>query len=136
MKTPNEKYASKAKKKARKLISDVIAFMNNDIENPDERHATTRYAKAVWEVFTALRGPDSNNYNVKEITTQQIRSAIGLQAQNAGGAFTGIGLPKGIANPDEFTVQHRENRHFVTHYGCAVEALEILGFIEKIEYFD
>jgi len=121
------------KKKARKLIIDLIQFVNNHEENSQLRRP---YARAVWNIITALRGPDSDNDEMKAQTTQNIRGAIGLAEINSCGAFTGHATPKGIEDAFGYSVKTNEKKHFIKHYKYAVESLLELGFIEKIEYFD
>lgn len=81
----------------------------------------------VWDIITALRGPDCSNERLKELTTAKIRKAIGL---------TGAAMPGYVVAKDEYltTDEKREldvllrdaGAHFTMHYANAVEAIKEL----------
>jgi hypothetical protein len=99
-------------------------------------------AKQLWDILTALRGPDDCNIELKEITTAAIRAAIGL-GQNSVGAVVNSSRPFGADlnlsadfTPDYYKLQellvddYKAQYHFVIHYRQALQALKQLGYIK------
>jgi predicted nucleic acid-binding Zn finger protein len=92
-------------------------------------------AKQLWDILTALRGPDDGNTELKEITTSAIRAAIGL-GQNSVGALVSSSRPFG-ADFDlsaelthELLANYKAQYHFALHYWQALQALKQLGYIK------
>ena len=69
----------------------------------------------LWNILTALRGPDSGNIDLKWRSTARIRAQVLPQ----GASRTGYGI-----NPDGLTPQADDSEHFGIHIQFAVEALE------------
>jgi predicted nucleic acid-binding Zn finger protein len=99
-------------------------------------------AKQLWDILTALRGPDDGNIKLKEITTAAIRAAIGL-GQNSVGAVVSSLRPFGAdfdLSADftpgyhklmhELLANYKAQHHFVLHYRQALQALKQLGYIK------
>ena len=63
----------------RQLLDTIVTVLNG----PRTK------AKQLWDVLTALRGPDSDSDSsqLKDLTTARIRGAIGLKDGNGGGAI-------------------------------------------------
>lgn len=82
----------------------------------------------LWYVLTALRGPDSGNTQIKQLTTAIIRNKAVPRLTRRIGAD----IKKGEANLDNIkTVAEltKESTHFLRH---AEDAIEALGIAEKI----
>jgi hypothetical protein len=78
-----------------------------------------RQAKMLWDVLTALRGPDSRDQNLKERTTARIRyMALG----DAPGKD-----PNGVAISRASPIDASGSDHFCEHAQAAKEALEEMG---------
>ena len=78
----------------------------------------------LWNILTALRGPDNHSDELKDATTAVIRWYAGIPQENSGYA---ISLPDSEASA-EFRVKLLKNlkgkdRHFVSHARGAFEAL-------------
>jgi len=100
-------------------------------------------AKQLWDILTALRGPDSDNNDLKAITTASIRGAIGLNQNNVG-AITNNEKPFGadldlnagsqgyyeIADKLRANFRDQAQFHFISHYRAALTALKQLDYIK------
>jgi len=105
--------------------------------NNDDPNIPRNIAKAVWNIVTALRGPDSDNESLKRRTTQRLRGVIGLRSGNAGGCLLSLDKPTSFILVGDFARKYDEkSHHFANHYRYAVEGLAEIGFIKKIEYED
>jgi hypothetical protein len=123
------------------ILDGVVAFLNKG--NDD--------SKMLWNVLTALRGPDNGDEKLKENTTMRLRHAIGLQ-QTRLGAMTDDGIPVGldkiykptdVHNPQyramDFLMANFDNRlanvkplwHFSDHYVSALAALLELDYLKQ-----
>jgi hypothetical protein len=71
----------------------------------------------IWHILTALRGPDDENYDLKNATTGLIRKAV----------FGNIELTLAIVSKKDYThyVDRRlsSSGHFASHAAAAFEAL-------------
>jgi hypothetical protein len=98
--------------KADEVIASVVEVLNG----PD-----TIEAKHLWNVLTALRGPDTDDYALKLNTTSKIRGAIGLKSNSTGAFVSYEALPD---SPDSaFALANRGGFHFADHFKMAVESL-------------
>jgi hypothetical protein len=84
----------------------------------------------LWNIVTALRGPDNDHNHLKELTTQRIRAAIGLREGFTGGVF--LARPSALST-DEIATRNRYfetdeliEHHFKVHYYRAVDAISRL----------
>ena len=59
---------TKREREAKKLLQNLVKFLNK----------ADGAAEQVWDILTALRGPDSNDEGLKNLTTGRLRSCIGL----------------------------------------------------------
>ena len=106
--------------KGKRLIDELVKFLNEPDPYPNFRART-----AVWNVLTALRGPDSDNYVVKTRSTSALRGAIGL---------TGYGLTIAVVRKKPLVRSAGDvSNHFNLHYVNAVDALRALGYKVKLE---
>lgn len=98
-------------KQARKLLDEIVKFVNQ---------ADAEAAEHLWNILTALRGPDDDTFTVKAQTTERIRSIIGLRD---GSTFT-VGHAKLTAT----ALQERrsQHHHFNSHYRRAVKSIAAL----------
>ena len=69
----------------RQLLDTIVTVLNGPRTE----------AKQLWNVLTALRGPDSDSSYLKDLTTARIRGAIGLKDGNGGGAIVSNNKPFG-----------------------------------------
>ena len=68
----DELVAKHARKKGegKILIEQIKNYLNEDTEDEPTRH--------LWNLLTALRGPDSGDVELKRKTTMKIRRSFGL----------------------------------------------------------
>ena len=101
------------KREARKVIQQLVDAINDD---------NNKYGLDLWNIVSALRGPDNENSALKSNTTAEIRGAIGLVDNNF--------------EVCKFVRRQQLNRkevpyHFSSHYHNAVTALKRLSFITE-----
>lgn len=108
------------------VLADVVAMLNS----PDERSGWQ-----LWAVLTALRGPDNNNCNLKNLTTASIRGILGLQ-DNRGGGFVVTDKPPIEKDTPDYLIYDKlvanhgkVDYHFACHYANAITALKQLGML-------
>lgn len=121
------------KQEGRELLDNVVKFLN--VHDDDSRK--------IWNLLTALRGPDSKNDAVKHVTTSRLRGALGLRecsqfmvsytppifdvgeyGYNYGGTRAAIDM-----RVSEIHDGQRESDHFLTHAAFGNDALAYFGFI-------
>lgn len=89
--------------------------------------------KLVWDIVTALRGPDSENERLKELTTAKIRKAIGL---HSGAGYIVAKTPfLTAAEKTELDnlLLHVSGPHFYKHYTLAIKAIKKLYGVDLSE---
>ncbi len=118
MKTTHE--LTEEQKQVKKLIESLVSYINS---RPG--YETSR---DLWAILTALRGPDSNQNELKDITTARIRFAIGLD-DSGQGFIVHAGRPL-----KKYETGLQDSSHFFTHSDLAIGALERLGYIGYIEH--
>lgn len=131
--------------KYHRVILDLVTVLNdNNLES-----------RLVWNIITALRGPDNRNYGAKDVTTARIRAAIGIassyhSSSTVNGAtinhapidatlLSGFGGFKNLRLTDLANAYNQKARHskqdvlahFAGHVFDALEALVKMGFIDK-----
>ena len=92
-------------------------------------------AKLLWDILTALRGPDSNDDDLKAITTAPIRGVIGIKSAGNTGVIVSDARPFGTdldfyVIVDQLMREHKAQAHFASHYRAAVAALKQLGYVK------
>ena len=96
---------------ARKMLASIVKFLQvEDEESVD-----------LWAILTALRGPDSGDYAVKQATTARLRHVIGLREYNSDSFLRYF-----TTSPEPLMkCQHGDGKsvHFVSHFNHAVETL-------------
>ena len=93
------------------------------------------HAGLLWSILSALRGPDSEDFQVKSLTTARIRGAIGL-SEDTVGTFAIINSKKLSAEELKQMQQilWKDGCHFGNHYRDAVRAIiYFLGYNLTIE---
>jgi hypothetical protein len=87
-------------------------------------------AKALWDVLTALRGPDSLSYDLKSGTTAKIRKLAFPQASDRfSRAVFEYGTVKEVTYDDlAYAVA---GRHFFTHIDAAAQALGLVKWVKN-----
>lgn len=122
--------------RAKKLIEQIVEVLNEDNHiGEDAGSENTSGGRALWDILTALRGPDGDDTRLKDETTAKVRAAIGMKAGNAGAAI--VSDKKPFPSTDsydtsihlKFLGSARNPNHFTRHYGLAVRALTLLGFL-------
>jgi hypothetical protein len=108
-------------KRKRSRIRTSTSFLVHMKEYFRDRTISNVHKKRVWNVITALRGPDDENTFLKEATTAVIRHKV-----------MGGHIPVGaIINPDnDVYAKHRRNMdarydHFSRHVMYAFDALKL-----------
>lgn len=109
------------KKSYRVMLEMIVDFMNKADEDDSRK---------LWDVLTALRGPDSDALKLKDATTAVVRHKLGLLSR--GNFITAKDSPEAAAHRNES--MPRENRyggyylrdynHFSHH---AYQAFKALG---------
>lgn len=101
-----------SKRAVRTLLKQMVNILNTGDEN----------SKRLWDILSALRGPDADNtYTLKKRTTARVRAVIGLKN---GDRF--IINSKLVPAEDVRFVLKNATNHFQNHYQTAVEAIKIL----------
>jgi len=99
------------------VITSLLEVASQKIPNPKERDGI------IWGIITALRGPDTDNKRLKELTTARIRSIINIEHH---------GL---VCRKEPLTVAEQRERdrlldsasvHFKFHYNDACTAICLL----------
>ena len=103
-----------------------------------EYHKDEELKHLPWNISTALRGPDFvririKKWRLKELTTQRIRSIVGLTDTTCNGICSSFVLSTNeIKERDELLTEAPE--HFRGHISRAYEAIEkITGYSLKYE---
>lgn len=122
----------KDRNKVKAIIRDAVKIFNSGAESE---------ARNLWAVLSALRGPDSANYTLKQETTSKIRSVIGILNDNNVSIDSMRSKPESLVSfvsqlkPIDNYLSEKDieevQTHFASHYRYAVEALEKLGFIKS-----
>ena len=111
---------------AKSALSIVVEVLNAN-------NAESQY---LWDILTALRGPDNGDVYVKHLTTAALRGAIGLKSSNYGAIINHNPL---VVNGDFFNTCKEvistlnvkslltPGEHFITHYAKAVVTIRRLG---------
>ena len=115
----------------KQAVLDALAACEKVLCNQQRPEA----AVALWQVLTALRGPDSNDCELKASTTAPLRGRIFpgmLKDTYVGyGAYSYFGRRIMVAQPDKWRKVYRINpqcsEHFTTHCRLANCALLDLG---------
>lgn len=112
------------KLRAKKVIEDAVALFN------DPNGAAYMPSRHLWNVLTALRGPDSDNTTLKEVTTARIRGVVGMAIQfnNTGAVVSDDRSLLPELETDHKSYSREPTRHFQFHYGLAAKALRYFGF--------
>lgn len=96
------------------------------LESLDEFFATadTESTKEVWNVLTALRGPDSEDARLKYETTARIRSKVfpRLAQRNEWEDVARAIFSGNLDRPERFWPRHGEE-HFLSHVNSATNVL-------------
>lgn len=122
------------KQEGRELLDKVVTFLNERDED----------SRKMWNLLSALRGPDSENEDVKHLTTSRLRGALGLRECSQ---FMVNNNPPIYAGEDNFDTKweidrqvkeilqgyQRENYHFIKHAASGNVALAYFGFIKPKE---
>lgn len=102
------------------LVKDIVEFLTTDIDCHPER-------SELWDILTALRGPDFSDWNgeTKAATTAVIRYKLGLRdGENAAGAICEPDSPKKVEFRKNLIVSGA-SWHFVSHAQNAFNALDL-----------
>jgi hypothetical protein len=121
---------------AKSLLKEIVEFLNYSSEG-----------RSMWQILTALRGPDNNSDEIKEKTTQRFRHQLGIQSRNGGGALTSeqpIDLVAPLDTSNVFSslqgqTDYLKDRlpvdvqwHFMQHFIQGVNALRSLGDLNEV----
>lgn len=116
---PVNPYRTSSEAEAARLIDLLDRFLANPYQSADAK-------ASLWNVLTALRGPDSNSFSAKAASTAHIRRAAF--------PFTTAAIDKGAAFPASFSTDSRPfssyadaSAHFNSHINMAQIALQKLG---------
>ena len=118
MKKPSKKRKTDAEVKS--VLKKIVSIVNRGYKDPN--------AKRLWDILSALRGPDTPGINAadyKEKTTERIRYALGLEAVML---FTDS-KPLIYTPTFHAEITREISSHFADHIAGAVAALRELGYI-------
>jgi hypothetical protein len=111
---------------AKSVLESVVSVLNSDTDD----------AGILWDILTALRGPDNSDDKVKNKTTARIRHVIGLKSSTRSGAITNTEKPVGAnqityfwATLDAVRTHVSAEPHFLSHYTKALIGLRKLGLL-------
>jgi len=112
-------------------LGDALTLL---IERAEKVGITGMYGrqpdKFIWQVLSALRGPDDGDSNLKNLTTARVRSIFGLEAcanSPTGAIVNDIPLPhRQIVRRNELL--KKSGWHFKSHFEQAMSALQRLGY--------
>lgn len=108
------------RRETRELVDTLVANLNVGDEA----------SRSLWEILTALRGPDQESNDADEIkyrTTSRFRGLIGMESTIGlypVGAIVYHEKPSDVLPNDSIVVGH----HFLVHYTDALAAANELGF--------
>lgn len=105
-------------------VKRVLTAVNKVLGDAKDKTA----ARNLWNILTALRGPDSDNTTVKQYTTAQIRYLVG-EISKTPFAHTNVGAIVQEFKPTQFGKHKDTNDHFRAHIRYALEALHEIGVI-------
>lgn len=120
---PNDNLETEYKQRAKKIIDDAVALFNAIDSN------AYFPGRNLWNVLTALRGPDSEDQELKRKTTSNLRGAIGMDqfTTNTGAIVTKDNVLE-LEEQDDLMRTERTS-HFGYHYRMATKALKYFGYI-------
>jgi hypothetical protein len=111
--------------RVKKVMVEIVDIFNMD-------GAGTRH---LWNLLTALRGPDSDDEELKFVTTGRIRAVIGMRPY--------AGSSGAVINPLPLRIDQKETRlarlaspnecHFKNHYELAMIAVRAIYGYELME---
>lgn len=102
-------------------IQDALRLLLNKAANRNTGQ------ELVWDIVTALRGPDGGHNRLKELTTAKIRKAIGLSADGIRGYVVSKTEFLTTAEKEELgDLWKHGGDHFFRHYNAAVNAIKAL----------
>lgn len=116
------------KKKTRKRRQPTLRSVLNDIEKVLSRH--DQLSQDVWDVLSALRGPDTEGSMAKGLTVSIRRAAfpkLAAYADDQDAAIAGSIFADWGASADfELDLNRIESGHFRQHIRSATRALKLL----------
>ena len=111
---------TEAQKKGKALLAKVVAFLNGAGKTKEQYIA----AEALWDILTALRGPDSKDgCKLKRETTTRIRRDIGLKQDSS------FDIADVAQDEDGPIIMADDQGHFRVHVARAVVALRAWGLL-------
>lgn len=123
-------------KTAREMLLEITDFLN---------HGNGQEAKKLWDVLSAFRGPDNENYNdnLKDKTTAIIRRVSGIEESVLGRVYPNGGniqevlrlIVSNIDDPSKIDECNKMWNHFGSHVRKAKNSL-ICMFPEKVKKDD
>lgn len=83
----------------------------------EKRTVDTHEVRMLWNFLTALRGPDSGDWVLKEHTTSRIRQVVERFAWHGGAKVNGGLVDKSVLVPDHFSSHIRYAGLALMHMG-------------------
>jgi len=106
------------------VVEKLIEKAKADAKAKDIDHGIDQ---CVWDVLTAIRGPDSGDYELKRLTTSRVRWILGMKVNSVGAIVNSIPLDDNdIIRRDELLTDG--NHHFRNHFKWGLERLLSLGY--------
>ena len=111
---------------SRLAIEQLVSAIHSETKNCGVSYY--RSYSYIWDIFSALRGPDEQigeeGRRLKLFTTARIRGVLQIKDSIAGTVLNRPLTLEERIERDELL--EYANYHFVNHYHCAVEAIKVL----------
>lgn len=105
-------------------MSELINEIRDLCDRADKYQGDYISARLIWDILSALRGPDSDDHDLKSVTTERIRGIVTSSSMS-------VGMPV-----REYPLSQKEKEvrgkllknsaHFSSHYWYAVRAIKEL----------
>lgn len=105
-------------------MSELTDQIRDLCDRADKYRGDYNSAQLVWGILSALRGPDSNKYDLKYITTERIRGIVTPSSKSVG--MLTREYPISQKEKEARSELLEECNHFSSHYWLAVRAIKEL----------
>lgn len=109
------------RERAKVALAELVAVLNDGGEASME----------LWDILSALRGPDTENLHIKDLSTAKIRGAIGVIPEKGSYYRNGAYISK-----DLFDAELSENDGFVLDVGGRLQELHQRIYPNDEKQFD
>jgi hypothetical protein len=100
--------------------ADFLKTLDNFFAEPASVVAPAEKQK-VWDILTALRGPDDGDEGLKAVSTEVIRAKVFKRGLKAVNEYANVAMPTALIDWD--VVNRADSSHFHSHIDRAAKAL-------------